>query len=98
MPTPARNTLAIVGAGPVGLEAAAAALEHGFDVHVFERGEVGAHPLAWGHVRLFTPGSANVGPASARAATAGPRHPPASGRPAPSSSSACSRHSRRRRS
>jgi len=41
MSTPARNTLAIVGAGPVGLEAAAAALERGLDVHVFERGDVG---------------------------------------------------------
>jgi thioredoxin reductase len=66
MTTPARNTLAIVGAGPVGLEAAALALEKGLDVHVFERGEVGAHPLAWGHVRLFTPWRMNVGPASGR--------------------------------
>ena len=66
MPVPARNTLAIVGAGPIGLEAAASALERGFDVHVFERGEVGAHPIAWGHVRMFTPWRMNVGPASAR--------------------------------
>src|SRR5262249_30615425 len=57
---------AIIGAGPVGLEAAAHALEMGFDVHVFERGEVGAHALAWGHVRMFTPWKMNVGPASAR--------------------------------
>ena len=63
MTMPARNTLAIVGAGPVGLEAAAAAVERGFDVHVFERGEPGAHVLAWGHLRLFTPWSANLGPA-----------------------------------
>jgi hypothetical protein len=62
MPPTARNTLAIIGAGPVGLEAAAAALDHGFDVHVFERGEVGAHPLAWGHVRMFTPWRMNIGP------------------------------------
>lgn len=65
MPLPARNTLAIIGAGPIGLEAAAAALERGFDVHVFERGEAGAHPIAWGHVRLFTPWRMNVGPHSA---------------------------------
>ena len=64
MPPPARNTLAIIGAGPVGLEAAAAALDRGFDVHVFERGEVGAHPLAWGHVRMFTPWRMNLGPRS----------------------------------
>ncbi|HVP14232.1 MAG TPA: hypothetical protein VMS88_01735 [Terriglobales bacterium] len=62
MRLPAPNTLAIVGAGPVGLEAAAAALDHGFDVHVFEQGEVGSHPIAWGHVRMFTPWSANLGP------------------------------------
>jgi thioredoxin reductase len=64
-PTPA-HSLAILGAGPVGLEAAALAIELGFDVHVFERGEVGAHALAWGHVRMFTPWAMNVGPASAR--------------------------------
>jgi len=64
MPIPSRNTLAVVGAGPVGLEAALAALDAGFDVHVFERGEVGAHPLAWGHVRMFTPWRMNVGPVS----------------------------------
>lgn len=61
---PARNTLAVIGAGPIGLEAAAAALDQGFDVHVFERGEIGAHPIAWGHVRMFTPWKMNVGPHS----------------------------------
>ncbi len=65
MPLAARNTLAIVGAGPIGLEAAACALDHGFDVHVFERGEVGSHPIAWGHVRMFTPWRMNLGPRSA---------------------------------
>jgi thioredoxin reductase len=64
MPLPARNTLAVIGAGPVGLEVALASLDAGFDVHVFERGEVGAHPIAWGHVRMFTPWRMNVGPAS----------------------------------
>ena len=66
MKAPARNSLAVIGAGPIGLEVAAAALELGFDVHVFERGEVGAHLLAWGHVRMFTPWRANIGPASER--------------------------------
>lgn len=65
MSLPARNTIAIVGAGPIGLEAACAALDRAFDVHVFERGEVGAHVQAWGHVRMFTPWSMNVGPCSA---------------------------------
>ena len=64
MSAPARNTLAIVGAGPIGLEAAFAAQDAGFDVHVFERGEPGAHVLAWGHVRMFTPWRMNLGPVS----------------------------------
>src|SRR5262245_55044177 len=59
-----RNSLAIVGAGPFGLEAALCGLERGLDVHVFERGEVGAHPVAWGHVRMFTPWRMNIGPTS----------------------------------
>lgn len=66
MPLPARNSLAVIGAGPIGLEAACAGLDRGFDVHLFERGEVGSHPIAWGHVRLFTPWRMNLGPASRR--------------------------------
>jgi thioredoxin reductase len=66
LPETSRHSLAIIGAGPIGLEAAALASELGFDVHVFERGEVGAHALAWGHVRMFTPWRMNVGAASAR--------------------------------
>ena len=60
-----RNTLAVIGAGPIGLEAAVAALDQGFDVHLFERGEVGGHPIAWCHVRMFTPWRMNLGPRSA---------------------------------
>jgi thioredoxin reductase len=66
MALPARHTLAIIGAGPVGIEAALAALDAGFDVHVFEQGEPGAHPIAWGHVRMFTPWRMNVGPVTGR--------------------------------
>ena len=62
MTLPARNSLAVIGAGPIGLEAASAALDRGFDVHVFERGEVGDHLLAWGHVQLFTPWRMGMGP------------------------------------
>lgn len=64
MPLPARNTLAVIGAGPAGLEVALAALDQGFDVHLFEQGEVGSHPLGWGHVTMFTPWRMNVGPAT----------------------------------
>lgn len=65
MPQASPHSLAIVGAGPVGLEAAFLALDQGFDVHVFERGEVAAHPIAWGHVRMFTPWRMNLGPSTA---------------------------------
>jgi thioredoxin reductase len=82
MPTPSRNSLAIVGAGPIGIEAALAALDLGFDVHVFERGEVGTHPLAWGHVRMFTPWRMDVGPVTrAHLARAGWSAPPDDGCP-----------------
>ena len=64
MPNPALNTLAIIGAGPIGLESAALALEQRLDVHVFERGEVGAHAVAWGQVQMFTPWRMNLGPAT----------------------------------
>ena len=76
MPPPSPRSLAIVGAGPIGLECAFAALDAGFDVHVFERGEVGSHPLAWGHVRMFTPWRMNVGPASLQHLARGGGAPP----------------------
>jgi len=55
--------LVVIGAGPIGLEAAAAALAAGFRVTLIESGEVGQHLLAWGHVELFTPFFMNAGPA-----------------------------------
>ena len=60
--------VAVLGAGPIGLEAALAAREHGHSVTVFERAPtVGGHVRRWGHIRLFTPWSMNV---SARMAAA----------------------------
>lgn len=48
--------VAIIGAGPVGLAAAAHLLEKGEEPIVFEAGSrVGANVLDWGHVRLFSP-------------------------------------------
>ena len=50
--------LAVLGAGPVGLDAALAAAEHGWDAVVFEAAPtVAGHVRGWGHVRLFTPWS-----------------------------------------
>jgi len=59
--------LAIVGAGPVGLEAAALARESGFATVVIEAGSVGANVARWGSVELFTPFGLNAGPAGLRA-------------------------------
>lgn len=56
--TPAK--IAIIGAGPIGLEAALYARFLGYDVVIFERGgEVASHVKRWGHVRMFTPFSMN---------------------------------------
>lgn len=55
--------LAILGAGPVGLEAALAAAEAGRPFVIYEAGEqVAASVRDWGHVRLFSPWSLNVSP------------------------------------
>lgn len=58
--------IAVLGAGPVGLEAAAAAGTEGHSVMVFEQGEVAQHVMEWAHVRLFTPFGMNAGPEGAR--------------------------------
>ncbi len=48
--------IAIIGAGPVGLAAAAHLLQRGLTPYVLEAGEqAGASIRAWGHVRLFSP-------------------------------------------
>ncbi|HXT61305.1 MAG TPA: hypothetical protein VN699_21870 [Pirellulales bacterium] len=58
--TPAR--IAVLGAGPIGLEVALYARYLGYDVDIYERGRAAEHLLRWGHVRLFTPWRMNVTP------------------------------------
>ena len=59
--TPEALRIAILGAGPIGLDAALAAREAGLPFTVYEAGEdVGSSLRSWGHVRLFTPWSMNV--------------------------------------
>lgn len=59
--------IAVIGAGPVGLAAAAHCLERGLPVKVYEMGPaVGANVRDWGHVRLFSPWKYNVDPAARR--------------------------------
>ena len=56
----------MIGAGPVGLAAAAHLLDRGIEPIVFEAGErVGASMREWGHVRVFSPWEFNVDPAAA---------------------------------
>lgn len=57
--------IAILGAGPVGLAAAAHLLGYGLDPVILEAGPtVGSSPRAWGHVRMFSPWRHNIDPAS----------------------------------
>lgn len=56
--------IAVIGAGPVGLAAAANLVARGLPVKVFEAGAAaGASISDWGHVRLFSPWAYNVDPA-----------------------------------
>ena len=47
--------IAILGAGPIGLEAALYARTLGHSVNLFEQGQPGEHVGRWGHVRMFSP-------------------------------------------
>lgn len=71
----------IIGAGPVGLAAAAHLLERGIEPLVLERGEhAGAAISQWGHIRLFSPWKHVTDAASARLLAAEgwrPQHPEA---------------------
>ena len=65
--TPSSLPVAVIGAGPVGLAAAAHLVRRGLRPLVLERGDsVGATLLEWGHVRVFSPWTYNVD-AAARA-------------------------------
>lgn len=52
--------IAIIGAGPIGLEAGLAARNRGYEVIIFERGEVADSIKHWGKVRMFSPFSMNT--------------------------------------
>src|SRR3954469_5188183 len=61
------KTVAILGAGPVGLAAAAHALERGLEPIVLEAGSDAAHAVRqWGHVRMFSPWEYNIDKAAER--------------------------------
>ena len=59
--------VAVIGAGPVGLAAAAHLLERGIEPLIFEAGDgVGASVREWGHVRVFSSWEFNVDPVAER--------------------------------
>lgn len=65
--TAPRLPVAIIGAGPIGLAAAAQLLARGLEPLVLEAGaEIGQSVLAWRHVRMFSPWAFNTD-AAARA-------------------------------
>lgn len=52
--------LLVIGAGPMGLEAALLGAARGFDVLVLEKETVGSSLLRWGQTRFFSPFEMNV--------------------------------------
>src|ERR1700681_459283 len=63
----AEKTVAIIGAGPVGLAAAAHLLERGMTPVVLEAGpQIGHAVQQWRHVQLFSPWGYNVDRAAPR--------------------------------
>lgn len=67
MSTQTRTTVAIIGAGPVGLAAAAHALERDLIPIVLEAGPHAGHSVRqWRHVRMFSPWEYNIDKAAER--------------------------------
>lgn len=61
------RTIAIIGAGPVGLAAAAHALERGLSPILLERGPAAGHAIRqWAHVPMFSPWAFNIDRAAER--------------------------------
>jgi len=61
MTSPETLPVAVIGAGPIGLAAAAHLIQRGLPVKVYEAGAtVGANVRDWGHVRLFSPWEYNI--------------------------------------
>ncbi len=59
--------VAIVGAGPIGLAAAANLVERGIDFVIYEAGDsIAASMRSWGHIRLFSPWKHLIDPAARR--------------------------------
>jgi len=66
-----KTRIAVIGGGPIGLEAALHARAGGHDAVLYERGDVAANVGAWGFLQMFTPWRMNTTPLGRR--TAGDR-------------------------
>src|SRR5258708_16394255 len=77
------KTVAILGAGPVGLAAAAHVLERGMTPIVLEAGPAAGHAVRqWSHVRMFSPWEYQIDKAAERLlAATGWNAPPAADYP-----------------
>ncbi len=58
--------IAIIGGGPIGIEAALYGSCAGFEVRVYERGRIAENVRQWGHIGLFTEWKRNRSPLAAR--------------------------------
>ncbi|MEL4319420.1 FAD-dependent oxidoreductase [Leifsonia sp. YIM 134122] len=70
--------VAIIGAGPIGLAAAANLVERGVDFVIYERGDsIASSMRSWRHIRLFSPWEHLIDPAARRLlAATGWQEPP----------------------
>jgi thioredoxin reductase len=78
MPKHDAPRLAILGAGPIGLEAGLYAKKLNLPFTIYERGRIGEHLLRWGHVRLFSPfvmNATTLGRAAVRSVKSGHEFP-----------------------
>jgi len=62
MPKTESPRIAVLGAGPIGLEAALYARSLQLPVTIYERSRVGEYVRHWGHVRMFSPFGMNTSP------------------------------------
>jgi len=61
------KSVAIIGGGPIGIEAALRAVDRGYPVTVYEAGrQVAAHVRDWAHVALFTSWDMSISPLARR--------------------------------
>lgn len=68
--------VAILGAGPIGLDAALASAERGWPFRIYEASpDVAGHVREWGHVRLFSPWGMDLSDRMRRGLEEGPGAP-----------------------